>query len=489
MKFLNALLVFIFLAAAALASSPVISGEHSRNLRTIESNSLLYEFHRITTTDANQHFYYPRRDSAWRDSAEQIEKDALLKYGNKRLFLATSVVGGLDCRGGEALADTMFPAVDGGLYIRGFVDSLEFSLDARMYVESHSASYAASYDGEYVDRQSEEESGADYTSYSRYRGHIALNMGFARLDFARDVVHWGPGYYNNLTLNQFAIPFNSITLQIDVGPLTVISLYGDLLIYSSVNKKNQDEKRKLYGHRYELNFGDLVLGMSELQVVYNNNNPWLFVPIVPLFIEKGNYTESSNNGSLSFDVNYRFFKKFRLYSELFIDDFDSPITLIENETAQSKWAWMIGAQTGHTFRFREHVLDVGTLAEYARVEPWVYTHFVKNTAQIAHLGEPLGNQGGPNSQTIDWLVYSRLNQRWQVSLRQTWFWKGTNYGSSLSDDSTKGYHADYKHFLKGAKMEYSLTPALSYDGQFVAFALEWTFIDDRKFYTRFGFKW
>jgi hypothetical protein len=71
---------------------------------------------------------------------------------------------------------------------------------------------------------------------------------------------------------------------------------------SMQNKKS----RNLYGHRYELNLSNWVLGISELQVLYDNNKPWLFVPIVPLFMEKGNYSENSNNGSLSFDVAYHF---------------------------------------------------------------------------------------------------------------------------------------------------------------------------------------
>ena len=168
---------------------------------------------------------------------------------------------------------------------------------------------------------------------------------------------------------------------------------------------------------------------------------------------------------------------------------ESTISLIGNDNAEAKWAFLGGLQFGKDFQIGKHFLEVGTLAEYARVEPYVYTHFIENTAQLAHLGKPLGNQGGPNSQTIDWLVYGRLNKHWNVGLRQTWFWKGTDYGSALND-TTPNNHMKYpKSFLEGAKMQYSITPSLAYEGQYTFFALEWTFIDDRKFYTRLGFKW
>lgn len=480
----------LFSLFSVVESAPVLSGERSKNLKNLETAPLLFEFHRFTTTDTKQRFYFPQRDSSWRKNYAEEEKDALLKINHPRASIAASLIGGFDYRGGETLNDTIFPAADGGVYLRGFIDSLEFMLDARIYVENHSAERPSSFDGEFVEFQKEEDnSGVEYASYARYRGHLALNMGFGRLDFGRDVMHWGPGYYNNLTLNQFGLPFNSMSLELQVGPLSVISFYGDLRIYkNSMSMKNKDQ-RHLYGHRYELDLGNLTLGISEIQSIYDNNNVWLFVPIVPLFMEKGNFAENSNNGALSFDANYRFLNMFRIYAEFFLDDMESPISLIRNDNAEAKWAFLSGLQVSKDFQIGKHYLEAGALAEYARVEPYVYTHFIKNTAQLAHLERPLGNQGGPNSQTIDCLLYARLNKQWNIGLRQNWFWKGTDYGSALNDTTPHNHMKHPKTFLSGAKMQYSLTPMLSYEGQYTFFALEWTFIDDRKFYTRLGFQW
>ena len=484
---------FVLLLAAVLCSialaSPVISPERY-NLKLFETAPMLFEFHRLTTSAANQEFHYPQRDSAWRANAAEREKNALLKYGSSRAFLAASIVSGVDYRGGETLGDTIWPGIDGGLYLRGYLDSLEFMLDARIYSERHSAKNPKSFDGEYIDFQREDSNdGVEYVSYARYRGHMSLNMGFARFDVGRDVMHWGPGYYNNLALNQFSLPFNSISLDLQVGPLTVISVYGDLRVYKgNVNEGNKNA-RNLYGHRYELNFGNLVIGASELQVVYDDNDVWLFVPIIPLFMEKGNYTENSNNGALSFDINYRLLNLVRFYTEFFLDDLQSPTELIQNDDVQSKWAWMAGLQLAHNFDFRAYLFEVGTLAEYARVEPYVYTHFKSNSAQIAHLEVPLGNQGGPNSQSIDWLLYSRVDKQFTFGLHQRWFWKGTDAGSNLNDPNPPNHANVHKHFLRGAKMQYSLTPILGIEGHYTSFAFESTFINDKKIYSRVGFKW
>lgn len=508
----------------AFAASPVVGPERTRNLRTLEMAPMLFEYHRQTVGDERQFFTYPRRDTTFIRRFTDTEGKALLYYDNlrggaisghglelkchegdtscvKRLealrtglpkyAIATSLVGGIDYRGGETLGDTIWPSIDGGIYLRGYADSLEFVLDARIYDEGHSAEKPKSWDREFLEVQREENnSGLEYTSYARYRTHFAFNYDWVRIDLARDVLHWGPGYYNNLSLNQFALPYNMLSVDLQFGPLRVFSFYGDLRIYNSMSDKNKDETRNIFGHRYELAIGNGTFGISELTVLYDNLKPWLFVPTVPLFMEKGNYSESSNNGSLAFDFNYRLFNMARIYTEFFLDDMESPISLIKNDNIEAKWAWMAGIQVGHNFMVKGHWLEVGSLAEYARVEPYVYSHFVKNTAQIEHLGYPLGNQGGPNSQTIDWNVYARLDGHIYASIRNTWFWKGTDHGSAVNDTTPRRNHMKIeKKFLDGAKMQYSLSPSISYEGQYVSFMGEITLFDDRKAYLRAGFKW
>jgi len=517
----------------SLAASPVIEPEHTKNLRNLETAPMLFEYHRQTIGSEPQYFTYPRRDTTFRKNFTKTEGNALLYFdnvrgagvlgngiqykcekgdtaciakaiaienANPRLGIAASIVGGIDYRGGEyvndvdlrrknSIGDTIWPGIDGGLYLRGFIDSVDFVLDARIYSEGHSAKNPRSFDREFLENQREENnSGVEYTSYARYRTHFAFNYDWLRLDFGRDVMHWGPGYYNNLSLNQFAIPYNMMSLDLMIGPLRVMSFYADLRIYSSMSDKNKEFTRNLFGHRYELAVGNATFGISELTVLYDNMKPWLFVPTAPLFMEKGNYSEPSNNGSISFDINYRLFNKVRLYTEFFLDDMESPISLIRNDNIEAKWAWMAGFQAGHNFFYKGHKIEAGTIFEYAHVEPYVYTHFKQNTAQVAHLGYPLGNQGGPNSLTIDWNVYARLDGHIFASIRQTWFWKGTDYGSAVNDTTPNNHLKLHKKFLSGSKLQYSLTPAISYEGRRFSFLGELTLIDDRKAYIRAGFK-
>ncbi len=489
--------VILLIFATVASAQSVLGTEHNRNLRTLDYLPMLMDYHRQTVGDSRQFFTYPRRNADFVRNFAKTERNALIYYADSigagsdahRFAIAASPVLGIDYRGGESLGDTIWPGVDGGLYLRGYADSLDFDLDARIYSESHSAKKAKSYDGEVFDVQTEGgNAGADYVSYARYRAHLNLNYAWVRVSLARDVLHWGPGYYNNLTLNQFALPYNMLNLEMQFGPLHVFSAYADLRISSVYDDKKVQSwdiydynlnDRNLYVHRYELALGNLTVGMSEIQVLYNENKPWLFVPLVPLFIEKGNYTEMANNGALAFDVNYRLFSLVRLYGEFFLDDLESPMAVYENKYSNNRWAGMLGLQAGYDMNVKGKTLQLGTIAEIARVEPYTYCHYDTARAQMAHLGLPLGNPNGPNSLAIDWTLYGDLGlgglSNLFVGVHHKWLWKGTDAGSDIDDP----YKTVRKRFIHDAPLHYSLAPALSYRGAHVAFMGEYGFFDDK----------
>jgi hypothetical protein len=480
MSLLKKLLIIALFFAQVFAFAQnysTINANRPYTLRALDYAPLLNRYHDITAGGAPQTFFYPQIDSAYRPQ-------------NSRAGISANPILAFDARGGKQLGDTIM-SYEGGLFLSGYIDSLEFWLDARIFSEKHSQTDSPqSWDREFLETQGnkpEQGSGAlkeiSYSSYARYRGHFALRMGFANLDFARDVQHWGPGYYSNLTLNQAAVPYNQIALSTKIGPLSVLSLYADLDAGDQSMRKSAS--RNLYGHRYELELGSLTLGLSEIAIVYDLNHHWLFVPIVPLFAEKGNYSEDNNNGAMSFDFSFRFPIGVRIYSEFLLDDMESPTSLIRNDNIEAKWAWMAGVEYAGAFG----AWKAGSLAEYARIEPYVYTHFIPNTAQMAHLGYPIGNQAGPNSQTISWLVYAKRAKHFQAQLKQEWFWKG-NDGSDLNSQTpTVDHHSTAKHFLDGAKMQYSLTPAISYMSNHYAISVEYTLFDRNAFCSRLMLLW
>ncbi|HSQ41949.1 MAG TPA: capsule assembly Wzi family protein [Fibrobacteraceae bacterium] len=477
-------LSFILLFAICLQAQDW-SLDRPYTLRTLDYLPMLRNLHN-QTQGGELSGIFPRRDSLWR---HDLPKNPMLSWKGSNAYLAASPVGGIEYRGFRSLDDTV-KSLDGGLYLRGYKDSVEFWLDARIFNESHSISNVTqnnSWDREFLEVQNDENGDANYTSYARYRGHMSLHMGWARLDVGRDAAHWGPGYFDNLTLNQQAVPFTQMSLETRIGPLTVKSLYGDLNIskssMSSINKRS----KSLYAHRYELQATqNLILAVNELTILDSINKPILFVPIVPLFMQKGQMSEDNNNGALSADFCYRMPGWFRIYSEFFLDDMASPVSLVKNDNIEAKWAHMAGLHLIRNFR----AWEFGSLFEYARVEPYVYTHFSGSYAQISNQGYPLGNQLGPNSLSFDAMAYARHENRYFGSLRARLWWKGTDYGSAVTDTTPSSKHySTPKTFLTGASRKFTLSPSFAYTGQYVGLQLEISLFDNPGVYTRLGFQW
>ena len=479
MKAFFASLILATVVFAETGRSPVISSERTRNLRGLDYAPMLFEYHRQTVDDGRHFFIYPRRDTTF-------QKDFYKNHGNAMAFfesdsasshkfaIAVSPILGIDYKSSSALGDTIWPAIDGGLFIRGFADSLDFDLDARIYSEGHAAKKPKSYDHEVFDVQSKDrgDGGIDYVSFARYRAHLALNYSWARLQLARDVLHWGPGYYNNLSLNQFALPYNMLSLNLTFGPLRIYSVYADLRVNSWSYSKDNLNDRNLYAHRYELALKNVTFGISELQILYNENKPWLFVPVAPLFIEKGNYSERVNNGALAVDFNVQLFKLARIYGEFFLDDMESPYAVYQNRYSNNRWAAMLGLQVARDTEIKGKLLQLGTIAEIARVEPYTYCHYDTAQAQMAHLGLPLGNPNGPNSLAIDWTLYSRLFWNHSASiffgLHNKWLWKGIDRGSDINDP----YKTVRKKFTDKAPLQYTIAPSVNYSGYHASYELE-----------------
>ena len=479
MKAFFASLILATIVFAETGRSPVISSERTRNLRGLDYAPMLFEYHRQTVDDGRHFFIYPRRDTTF-------QKDFYKNHGNAMAFfesdsasshkfaIAVSPILGIDYKSSSALGDTIWPAIDGGLFIRGFADSLDFDLDARIYSEGHAAKKPKSCDHEVFDVQSKDrgDGGIDYVSFARYRAHLALNYAWARLQLARDVLHWGPGYYNNLSLNQFALPYNMLSLDLTFGPLRIYSVYADLRVNSWSYSKDNLNDRNLYAHRYELALKNVTFGISELQILYNENKPWLFVPVAPLFIEKGNYSERVNNGALAVDFNVQLFKLARVYGEFFLDDMESPYAVYQNRYSNNRWAAMLGLQVARDTEIKGKLLQLGTIAEIARVEPYTYCHYDTAQAQMAHLGLPLGNPNGPNSLAIDWTLYSRLFWNHSASiffgLHNKWLWKGIDRGSDINDP----YKTVRKKFTDKAPLQYTIAPSVNYSGYHASYELE-----------------
>ena len=166
------------------------------------------------------------------------------------------------------------------------------------------------------------------------------------------------------------------------------------------------------------------------------------------------------------------FKLARVYGEFFLDDMESPYAVYQNRYSNNRWAAMLGLQVARDTEIKGKLLQLGTIAEIARVEPYTYCHYDTAQAQMAHLGLPLGNPNGPNSLAIDWTLYSRLFWNHSASiffgLHNKWLWKGIDRGSDINDP----YKTVRKKFTDKAPLQYTIAPSVNYSGYHASYELE-----------------
>jgi hypothetical protein len=329
--------------------------------------------------------------------------------------------------------------------IHSKINVLEAFLDASLHTEDQEK-FIGSQDKMFIEKQNEgQNSNLNFISYARFTGGVALNTEFGRFSTQRNKLHWGPSLFYPLLLGQGAPPLNFISYKAKIGTFSITSIYGQLIIGDEGVFVNTTNERSVYAHRYEWKPNDVILlGVSETLILYKTNEPFAFTPIFPLFMFKGQTVEPNNNGNLAFDLSLTPINNLRFYSEFLIDDVSELSSLFDNFWG-NKWALTLGSHGIYEFM----KVKIGSILEWSRVEPWVYTHYTENTAQASHFNQPLGNPLGPNSQGFTLKKYIKLKNSLYFGLTNHIIWKGNDKGSALSDTQPDNNYLK-KKFLDGS---------------------------------------
>ncbi len=479
--------------------NPSQSLDHSLSLRPAVPYQLEADHHSIIVDGKRElHFAYPRPCLSSLDSSQVCNDPWHLRWAPSNgtqsfafQFLAAEEWREIDRENGQILA-TEF----GGQMI-GRHGPLSFYLDTRTTSESWEGS-PYSWDRQIVDFHSDTISGGlDYSSYSRYTGDISLDLPYGQLSAFREAAHWGPGLYGNLVFQQEGIPFHGYRFESHLGPFSITSLYGDLGTGSIAPGR---DSKSVYAHRYEWRPTDNILfGISEEIILTHINKPYFFVPIFPLFVGKSFVDENSNNGNIAADLSYRLKGIGLVYSEFLVDDLESPSSFLTRNYRENKWGWLAGFHLAHNFSMGNFLpsnpitrffspknastlnpnndIQTGLIAEYSRVEPWVYTHFTDWPSQASNLDQPLGNPLGPNNQRFTLKAYARAPFGLYTSFTIDGIWKGKDLGSNINDpyEQSLEFHTAPKAFIDGVSPDWTYKPSLAWTWNYAAARLDLEF--------------
>jgi len=221
--------------------------------------------------------------------------------------------------------------------------------------------------------------------------YIKWQVPWFEIEFGRDRIQWGPGYRGNLMLSADNPRFELLKMKVQSKHFQFTHFHGKL--HSGLGAKY------LVAHRLEVRlFSWLSLAGSEA-VIYGNRSPdpMYLIPLMPFHVAEHHLGDLDNN-TMGFDFTLYPRAGHRFYFELFLDDFstsENPFTFYGN-----KFAFLSGWRWAAPFNLK----DLDLVIEYARIEPFVYTH-TREINVYKNYDRPIGHWLGQNGDG----VYIRTN--------------------------------------------------------------------------------
>jgi hypothetical protein len=162
-------------------------------------------------------------------------------------------------------------------------------------------------------------------------------------------------------------------------------------------------------HRLEVSFMDVVDVGAQEMVVYSNRSPDLAYLNPLTVIESAQRSrEERDNVMWAFDVQTRFLPGFQVTGSLLFDD------LHFMDFFDDFWYNRYGYQAGVIVTDPFHIPDLTVMAEYTRIEPYVFAHNRSRDNDFGSLGVVLGPEIGPNADS--WCFRVDLAPRWNLRL-------------------------------------------------------------------------
>lgn len=380
---------------------PYSRGEIADYLLTAQKNSSL-----LNTEEENELLWYLQEYKYETGETGIKDRIRLYKYVNKEFQLSVSPIAGY------------------GISYTGDKSSFNRTIGARVYMSYSNwfgGSIHARDNGEFGDNVDK------YKYLSPLRGYdpIQVKNGFeysdvrAQINFAwnwgqvslrKDYLQWGNGYSGQIILSDKAPSYPHLFFKLKpVNWFRFYFVYGMLhsgIIDSSATIKTGSSIIEDYNFEtfvpkhfvanlltftpYQL----IDFSLGNYAVYAGDFRPEMLIPFnffKYMDRDTGKKSIQDVNGGLFFNLQVRYPEKFKFYSSLFID-VTSIRGILKNDLHET-WA-------GYTFGVRSSSFiyeNIDFIAEYTRLNPWVYEHKYGSLTNYQHLSYPLGHWIGQNS--------------------------------------------------------------------------------------------
>ena len=351
-----------------------------------------------------------------------------LKNDHSRFQINLNLTGDIKRKNSDSLALNAKGIINPG--VTGFLGGLSFNSEYFVWTEFQSdtmwgKSNYEPYNGNPYNLFGREDSG-NVRASDLFRGSVTWQFKMLTFDFGIDKYAVGPSIKNRLLLDINENPATYIRATANFKWFNYYHTYGLLrsMKYYSKYFVHHRFDIPIFNKKFNIGLNEVIvfgstadsaetakaqgdpLSKSDYNIT-RNFEPAYAVPFVPFaFIE--HFGGDRDNALLSLDLSLRLPKYFYWYFEFLLDDMSNPATLFSNDYG-NKWGLTVGGKWNRTFENN----SFGIVAEYSRIEPWVYTHFKGVSQRYTNFGKSIGSPLGPNSDQI-WSEVS-----WQPSLNSS----------------------------------------------------------------------
>ena len=253
----------------------------------------------------------------------------------------------------------------------------------------------------------------DFTDFREADAYFVFSFPWFDVEIGKDSAIWGPGFRENLALSDNVPSFDMVRLRAQYGRFKLVSIAGFLRSNDPDStrsyvvggfSRNIDKRKYLAAHRIEIAvYPGVDVGFHEV-VIYGDRGlePTYLNPFMLYWVAE-TYLGDRDNTTMGLDVDVNLIRGVKLYGALFIDDLKK--FKLGKGAISNKLALQGGLFWNDPFGLR----DTDLRFEYARLEPWVYTHkFPINT--FMHFGSILGHQLGPNGDDVFFRAEHRFSK-------------------------------------------------------------------------------
>ncbi len=264
----------------------------------------------------------------------------------------------------------------------------------------------------------------DYTE-----AYLRADLSWFNIEFGREYNQIGTGYSDRLLLSDNAPVFDFIKLDAQYKSLRFVFLHGSLVSDSAIFPGLvQDEpagvNKYLALHRLQVSLFDrLNAGVGEM-IIYQRFSPEFgYLNPVVFYKSVEHSLRDRDNAFLSFDAELFPFDGYKLYGTWLIDDVDF------SKLGTGWWGNEFGWQGGITAADVAGLADVDAVAEYTRIEPYVYSNRTSGD-DYTNNNTSLGHHLAPNSD--EWFL--QLGWRPAPSLRAWLAYRYTRHGDNVVEN-------------------------------------------------------